>query len=75
MKLENSKAAEGTREPCRTGVDSHTCSEQHLELFKWNVSCMQIKTGHLVEKDKVAALSSECLKVRLKLRLRTPYRK
>ena len=32
-----------------TQTHTHTnCSEQHLELLKWNVSRMQIKTGHLV---------------------------
>ena len=40
--------------------ETHTRSEQHFELLKWNVSRMQIKTGHLVKKDKIAALSSEC---------------
>ena len=38
---------------------SHTCSEQLFELLTWNVSFMQIKTGHLAKIDRKAAQNSE----------------
>ena len=37
----------------------HTCSEQLFELLTWNVSFMQIKTGHLAKIDRKAAQNSE----------------
>ena len=38
---------------------THTCSEQLFELLTWNVSFMQIKTGHLAKIDRKAAQNSE----------------
>ena len=46
-----------------TKTNTNTCSEQHLELLKWNVSYVQNKTSP--ENSRVALLSSEWTEVRL----------